>query len=55
MAVYTPEQVAKYLGVCKATMWRWIRGGRVKATKLGPRFYRISAEEVKRLVDGKKG
>ena len=51
MALYTPEEVAKYLGVCKATVWRWIREGRVKATKLGSRLYKISGEEVKRFLD----
>jgi excisionase family DNA binding protein len=42
----TPEQVARRLNVSKQTVWRWIRAGRLRATRLGGRTYRISETDL---------
>ena len=41
----TPEQVASYLQVDRGTVYRYIREGRLAASKLG-RAYRVPWESV---------
>jgi excisionase family DNA binding protein len=43
--VMTPEQVAHYLQLSKGTVYRYIREGRLTASRLG-RNYRIPRENV---------
>jgi excisionase family DNA binding protein len=45
----TPEQVASYLQVDRGTVYRYIRDGRLAASKLG-RTYRVSWESVRLLL-----
>lgn len=45
------EDVAKELGVHQVTIRRYIRGGRLKATKIGKRWY-ISKERFIEFVNG---
>lgn len=40
---YTCEEIAEIYGVKIATVWAWIREGKLKAMKLG-KTYRISKE-----------
>lgn len=43
--IMTPEQVARYLQISLATVYRYIRQGRLVAFRIGPR-YRISREHL---------
>jgi len=52
MKLYRTGKVAEKLGVHKVTVIRWIKQGRIKAIRVG-REYRISEDEVKRLLKGK--
>jgi len=45
----TPEQVAETLQITVATIRRYIRDGKLKASKLG-RVYRVSRAEVERFM-----
>jgi excisionase family DNA binding protein len=42
----TAEQVARRLNVTKHTVWKWIREGRLRATRFGGRAYRINEEDL---------
>lgn len=50
--VCTPEQVARFLKLNIATVWRYVRDGRLKAIKVG-RLYRIRRGAVMDML--KKG
>jgi excisionase family DNA binding protein len=45
----TPEQVAEYLQVDRATVYRYIREGKLSAFRIGRR-YRISPDSVELLL-----
>ena len=47
--IMTPEQAAAYLQVNRETIYRYIRQGRLQASRLG-RTYRISRQSVDRLL-----
>jgi excisionase family DNA binding protein len=47
--IYTPEQVAKLLQVDVTTVYRYIKEGKLVASKLG-RTYRILKEDVDLLL-----
>ena len=47
--VYTPEQVAKLLQIDVTTVYRYIKEGKLVASKLG-RTYRILKEDVDLLL-----
>jgi excisionase family DNA binding protein len=42
----TPKDVAARYGVCTATVYRWVRVGRLPALRLGPRVLRFSEIEL---------
>lgn len=46
----TPEQVADYLQISRETVYRYIRDGRLRASKMG-RQYRVSKANVDRLLE----
>ncbi|MFQ5658473.1 MAG: helix-turn-helix domain-containing protein [Candidatus Methylomirabilales bacterium] len=48
-AIYTPEQVAELLQVDVTTVYRYIKEGKLVASKLG-RTYRILKEDVDLLL-----
>ena len=48
-SVMTPEQVARYLQVSPPTIYRYIRQGKLAASRLG-RAYRITRDSVDRLL-----
>jgi excisionase family DNA binding protein len=48
-AVLTPKQVARYLQVNPETIYRYIRQGKLSASRLG-RSYRITRDSVDRLL-----
>jgi len=47
--IFTPEQAAQYLQVDKETIYRYIRQGKLVASKLG-RKYRISLRNIDMLL-----
>ena len=46
---YNPFQASKELGLDKKTLYRWVKEGLVKSTRLPNGRYCISAEELERL------
>jgi len=46
----TPQQVAKRLGVCRESVWRYIRKGKLKAIKLTPRNFRIDEKDLNQFL-----
>jgi excisionase family DNA binding protein len=49
---YGPEEAAKLLGKGEATIWRWIRSGKMLVVKIGGRTL-IPEREVERLQKGR--
>ena len=47
--IFTPEQAAKYLQIDKETIYRYIRQGKLVASKLG-RTYRIPKASIDLLL-----
>jgi excisionase family DNA binding protein len=47
--IFTPEQAAKYLQVDRETIYRYIRQGKLVASKLG-RAYRIPRASIELLL-----
>lgn len=43
-------QAASLLGVSRVTVWRWVRDGRLRATRLGHRTVRIHRADIERLL-----
>jgi len=46
---YSTSEVAALFGVNRVTIYRWIKGEKIKAYKIG-RWHKISASEVLRLL-----
>jgi len=48
---YTPEEAAVKLKITRRTVYRWLREGKIKATKLGQSpLWRIPESEIRRLL-----
>jgi excisionase family DNA binding protein len=47
----SPREFAERFGLHIETVYRWIRDGRIKATCIGPRFWRIRPSEVERFLN----
>jgi excisionase family DNA binding protein len=43
-------QAAALLGVSRVTIWRWIRAGRLRVSRLGHRTTRVKIEDIERLL-----
>ena len=50
MDYYTPEQVAEKLQLSVRTIWKYIREGKLPASNMGKRRYRISDEQLDRFT-----
>jgi excisionase family DNA binding protein len=48
----TVQQSAKVLGCSEATIRNWIREGRLRAYRVGPKFLRIKANDLEKTVRG---
>ncbi len=46
---FTLDAAAKYLDVSERTLLRWIKGGKLKPSKVG-REYRIKPEDLKKIA-----
>lgn len=42
----TCAEVARRYGVTVATVWRWIRTGKLQAVRVGNRIYRVEPEAL---------
>src|SRR5688500_6908008 len=47
---YNISQAAALLGVSRVSIWRWIRAGRLPASRLGHRTTRIRSDDLDRLL-----
>lgn len=45
-AFFTPAQVADMFDVKPATVWDWIRKGKMKAIKISSRNYRVTEKQI---------
>lgn len=50
----TVNEVAQRLRVNPSTVWRWIKGGKLKQRKLGRRIVRIPASEVNAFLEARE-
>ena len=48
--ILTVEEVADYLKLSRATIWRWCRDGKLPAFRIG-HHWRIRGDELERLID----
>lgn len=48
--VFTPKQVAEKLQMNLETIYRYLNSGRLKGTKLSPKAWRISQENLDELL-----
>lgn len=48
--VVTPEEFVSLTGLSLSTVYRWIKKGEIKATKLGPKLWRIPKSELLRAL-----
>lgn len=46
----SPAEAAEMLSVDRATIFRWIRDGRLPASKLSPRIVRIRVADIDALL-----
>lgn len=51
--LFTPEEVADRLHLCVETVRRWLRSGKLKGTKWGPKTWRIAESDLNALGSGK--
>jgi len=51
---YTLATAAEAAGVTKPTLWRWIKSGKVSATKAEDGSYRVDPAELHRYLDSVK-
>ena len=51
---YTVKEAAEVFRVSERTLWRWIKSGRLTATKFG-KIYRITPEEIRRVLAAMPG
>ncbi len=50
MKLLTVQQVAKQLGVCRDSVWRYIRAKKLKAIKYTARNFRIEEKDLKNFI-----
>ena len=48
---YTTKEIMEILGVCRDTVWRYIRSGKLKAIKLTERNFRIEKKELEKFLN----
>ena len=49
---YRPKEAAIYLGVSLATVWNYIKQGKLKTTKLSPQVTIIAKKELEKFLNG---
>jgi len=51
--VQRPKQVAQNYGIGLSTVWKWIKQGKLKATKIGDKVTVLDTEELELFFKGK--
>ena len=51
--LYTPLEVAEYLGLSRKTIYRYLETGDLKAKKIG-REYRITQSQLQEFINGRQ-
>jgi excisionase family DNA binding protein len=51
---YTLGGIAELFQMCRKTVWKWKRAGRLPGVKLGRQYY-VAESTVKALLEGRKG
>ena len=51
---YTPEDVSEILLVGSQTVKTWMKQGKLKASKFGPRLWRISESDLQSFIEAAK-
>lgn len=46
----SPQEAAEYLGVSRATIYRWVKGGKLTIHKMG-KVARIKKQDLDRLME----
>lgn len=46
-----PAEAARYLRIHRGTLYRWISEGRIRATKVGQRWY-VAREDLDAILPG---
>lgn len=49
--LYTVAEAAKILRFSLMTLYKWIRGNKIKAVKFGNRSYRIRKKEIEDILE----
>lgn len=49
----SPQDAAELLSVDRDTIFRWIKAGRLKASKLSPRIVRIRMADIEAMLDAR--
>jgi excisionase family DNA binding protein len=49
--VMTPQEVAEYLGVHKAAVYRMMAEGRLRYAQVSPRYRRVRQSDVRKMLD----
>lgn len=49
---YKPKDIAKIFNVKSATVTNWIKLGKLKCNKIGPKTFIITEQQLKDLLDG---
>ena len=52
--MYSPEEISSLLNISVATIYRWIKAGRLNAVKISNKVYRISEKSVKEFLENNK-
>lgn len=50
LRVFTPQEAAAVLKLNPQTVWKYIRAGKLRASRIG-RVYRIREADIERLLD----
>ena len=54
LELYTPNEVAKVLGVSYDTILNLVKKGKLKSIRIGPRLIRIKKSSVEELINETK-
>ena len=49
--VYDVDDVIQIIGVCRRTVYRYVKSGKLKATKIGKRYI-VTDENLRKFLNG---
>ena len=47
--LFTPKEVIEYLGISKATFYRWVDEGTIESKRIGKKLIRISRDAILKI------